>query len=246
MVRRLVLTSAAAVVIATGLAPILVLVARSLAAELQTGFAYSRVLFSSGRAWILATHSLALSSMTTLITLVVGVPLGILLGKSDLPFRRVLLIIFVVPLVIPPYVLAVCWSNALSQDGAVAHWLTPQLTSQFSVWLFGLAGCILVLATTFLPIVVLIIVAQLSSVRSSHEEAARLVSGWPGVLWHITLPLIAPGIALAAVLVFLLSLGEFGVPIFLRFDVFPVESLRNSRLSTISMPLLQRLCLWGL
>jgi len=30
--------------------------------------------------------------------------------------------------------------------------------------------------------------------------------------------------ALAAVLVFLLSLGEFGVPIFLRFDVFPVES----------------------
>lgn len=224
MLRRVVLTSAAGVVIVAGMAPILALTAQSVGAEFHTGFAYSRALLTSGRAWILAGHSLALSSMTTLIDLIVGVPLGILLGKSDLPLRRLLLIVFVIPLVIPPYVLAVCWSNVFSQDGALARWLSPEIASQFSARLFGLGGCILVLATTFLPIVVLIIVAQLSSVRSTHEDAARLVSGWPGVLWHITLPLIAPGIALAAVLVFLLSLGEFGVPVFLRFDVFPVES----------------------
>jgi len=224
MLRRLVLTSAATVVIAAGLAPMLALIIRSVAAEFQTDFAYFRELFSSGRAWMLAGQSLALSSMTTLITLVVGVPLGVLLGKSDLPLRRLLLVVFVIPLVIPPYVLAICWSNALSQDGAVARWLTPDIASQLSARLFGLGGCILVLATTFLPIVVLITVAQLSSVRSSHEEAARLVCEWPGVLWRVTLPLIAPGITLAAVLVFLLSLGEFGVPIFLRVDVFPVES----------------------
>ncbi len=224
MLRRVVLTSAATVVVAAGLAPILVLIVQSVVAEFHTGFAYFRALLSSGRAWILAGHSLALSSVTTLITLVVGVPLGVLLGKSDLPLRRLLLVVFVIPLVIPPYVLAVCWSNALSQDGAVARWLTPGIASQFSAWLFGLGGCILVLTTTFLPIVMLITVIQLSSVRSSYEEAAKLVCGWPGVLWHVTLPLIAPGIALAAVLVFLLSLGEFGVPIFLRVDVLPVES----------------------
>lgn len=224
MLRRLVLTSAATVVVVAGLAPILVLIVQSVVAEFHADFAYFRALLSSGRAWILAGHSLALSSITTLISLVVGVPLGVLLGKSDLPLRRLLLVVFVVPLVIPPYVLAVCWSNALSQDGAVARWLTPDIASQLSAQLFGLGGCILVLATTFLPIVVLITVAQLSSVRSSYEDAARLVCGWPGVLWHVTLRLIAPGIALAAVLVFLLSLGEFGVPIFLRVDVFPVES----------------------
>lgn len=224
MARRFVLTAAAAVVVAAGLAPVLVLIGHSFAAEFHSSFTYSRSLLLSGRAWILAEHSLALSSTTTSATLILGVPLGILLGKSDLPFRRLFLIILVIPLVIPPYVLGVCWSSALSQDGPVARWVGPPIASLLSRWLFGLPGCILVLTTTFLPIVVLIIASQLSSVRSTHEEAARLVSGWPGVLWHITLPLIAPGTALASVLVFLLSFGEFGVPIFLRFDVFPVES----------------------
>ncbi len=224
MARRLVLAAAAAAVIAAGLAPVLVLMGRSFAAEFHSSFAYSRSVLLSGRAWFLAEHSLALSSITTLATLIFGVPLGILLGKSDLPLRRLVLILLVIPLVIPPYVLGVCWSNALSQDGPVAHWVGPQTASLLAGWLFGLPGCILVLTTTFLPIVVLITASQLSLVRSTHEEAARLVSGWSGVLWHITLPLIAPGIALATVLVFLLSFGEFGVPIFLRFDVFPVES----------------------
>jgi iron(III) transport system permease protein len=51
------------------------------------------------------------------------------------------------------------------------------------------------------------------------------MSRWPGVLWRITLPLIAPAILFAAVLVFLLTLGEAGVPTFLRYPVYPVEIL---------------------
>ena len=44
------------------------------------------------------------------------------------------------------------------------------------------------------------------------------------VLRKITLPLISSGIALAALIVFILTFGEFGVPSSLRFDVYPVES----------------------
>ena len=44
------------------------------------------------------------------------------------------------------------------------------------------------------------------------------------MLKEITIPLILPGVLLATMLVFLLTLGEFGVPSFLRYDVFPVES----------------------
>ncbi|MBI3645907.1 MAG: iron ABC transporter permease [Acidobacteriales bacterium] len=224
MSRRLVLTLAVSVVVVAGLVPVLVMVGQSLAAEFHTGFAYYRGLLASGRAWTLAGHSLALSSITTLLTVGIGTPLGILLGKSDLPLRRSLLLLFAIPMAIPPYVLAVSWFNILGRGGTLAHWLGPALASHSSDWLFGLGGCVLVLATTFLPIVVLITVAQLSSIGPSYEEAARLTSGWTSTLWHVTLPLIAPGISLAAVVVFLLSLGEFGVPIFLRFDVFPVES----------------------
>ena len=45
------------------------------------------------------------------------------------------------------------------------------------------------------------------------------------MLARITLPLVAPAIAFAAVLIFLLALGEIGVPMYLRFPVYPVETL---------------------
>jgi iron(III) transport system permease protein len=224
MSRRVALGAAVAAIALAGLLPILAMAVHSLTAEFDTGFAYYRGLFLSGRAWSLAGHSLALSSITTLLSVIVGVPLGIVLGKSDLPLRRLLLLTFTVPLVIPPYVLAVCWFDILGRGGVAGRWLSTAFAARSSEWLFGLGGCVLVLATTLLPIVVLLTVTQLGSVEASHEEAARLASSWPRVLWHITLPLIAPGVSLAAVLVFLLSLGEFGVPSFLRFEVFPVES----------------------
>src|SRR5207253_3669241 len=56
------------------------------------------------------------------------------------------------------------------------------------------------------------------------EEAARIVSGWPGVLRRVTLPLSAPGIVFSLVLVFLLAMGELSVPSFLRYPVLPVLS----------------------
>ena len=41
---------------------------------------------------------------------------------------------------------------------------------------------------------------------------------------QITIPIIMPGVLLASILVFLLTSGELGVPIFLRYNVFSVES----------------------
>jgi iron(III) transport system permease protein len=68
-------------------------------------------------------------------------------------------------------------------------------------------------------------IAFLRTVNPYLENAARLVSGWSNILFRITLPLMAPAIAFAAVLIFLLSLGEIGVPMYLRYPVYPVETL---------------------
>jgi iron(III) transport system permease protein len=64
----------------------------------------------------------------------------------------------------------------------------------------------------------------MKNISPELEEAGRLVANRRGVIRGITLPLIMPGIALSATLVFLLTFGEFGVPSYLRYDVFPVES----------------------
>ncbi|MCP4708872.1 MAG: iron ABC transporter permease [Planctomycetes bacterium] len=64
----------------------------------------------------------------------------------------------------------------------------------------------------------------LKTINPRLEEAGKTVSGWPGVLKGITIPLVLPGVTLASLLVFLMTLTEFGVPNFLRYNVYPVET----------------------
>jgi iron(III) transport system permease protein len=103
--------------------------------------------------------------------------------------------------------------------------LLPAISQQLSSAFFGLPGCIGVLFTAFVPIVIILTIAYLGAVNPRLEAAGRLVSSLPGVLRRITLPLIAPAILFAAVLAFLLTLGEVGVPSYLRYPVYPVETL---------------------
>ena len=169
-------------------------------------------------------HSLALSSLVTVLTVALGLPLGILLGKTDLPFRRFFSVLFVIPLLIPPYIMAVSWFDLMGQDGLLTHLLGASVSTATAHFLFGLPGCVFVLFSIFLPIPMLLTMVFLRTINPRLEEAGRLVSGWRGVTKGITIPLILPGVLLSAMLVFLLSFGEFSVPNFLRYDVFPVES----------------------
>lgn len=91
--------------------------------------------------------------------------------------------------------------------------------------LFGLPGCVVTLATVFLPLIMLLTAMLLRTVNPRMEEAARLYAPWSKVLFRITLPTILPGILFGTLLVFLLALGELTVPMFLRYDVYPVETL---------------------
>ena len=225
MSKRLTLLGAVFVLFLAGLVPLLAMVGKSLWAEGNIGLrAYGKLLHTR-REWVLILHSLTLSTATPFLTTLVGVPLGILFGKTDLIFRRGFTLLFSLPLLIPPYITAVAWFLLLGRDGVVSHLFGYGVGETASVWLFSGVGCVGVLFTSFLPISLLLTLVFLKTVDPRLEEAARLSAGWPRVLRKITLPLILPGILLAATLVFLLALGEFGVPSYLRYPVFPVECL---------------------
>ncbi len=224
MVRRIILTAAATLLLVIGLLPLLSILAKSVVADGRLDLTYYQEFLSATRQWTLMGNSLALAFLVSSLTTLFGVPLGILLGKTDLPFRRFLTILFIIPLLIPPYIMAVSWFDLLGREGLLAGLLGSQITKVTSTYLFGLPGCVTILFTIYLPIPMLLTMAFLRTINPRLEEAARLVSTWPGVIRGITLPLILPGIVLSAMLVFILSLGEFSVPAFLRYDVFPVES----------------------
>jgi iron(III) transport system permease protein len=169
-------------------------------------------------------HSLALAFSVMLLTVGTGVPLGIILSRTNLPFRRLFTILFVTPLLIPPYIIAVAWSDLLGRGGLLSGIISSSVIESAENMLFGLPGCTLVLSSVFLPIPMLFTMVFARAVNPRLEEEGLLFCSRGCVLRRITLPLIIPGITMAAVLVFLLSFGEFSVPNFLRYSVFPVES----------------------
>ncbi len=222
--RSVILAAAALALAVAGLVPVLGLLISNLLSSGRPGYLYLERFLTSTQPWVLIGRSVAVAGITTLIALLVGIPLGILLGRSALPLRRCLTFLFTIPLVIPPYILAVLWFYLLGHQGLAGRLFGPRVAERTSGWLFGLPGCVLVLSTVMLPVVMLLVIVLLKTVNPRLEEAGRTDAGWPRVLRGITLPLIFPGVLLAAMLVFLLSFGEFGVPMFLRFDVFPVEA----------------------
>lgn len=224
MQRRAFLTAVAVLLFIIGLLPVLSMLAKSMMAGGRFNLQAYSGLLSSGRQWTLIGHSLLLSFLVMLFSTALGAPLGILFAKTDLPLRRFFVFLFVIPLLIPPYISAVSWFDLFSREGLLAPLTGAAFARTSARLLFGLPGCVAVLFSAFLPIPMLLTMVFLRTINPGLEEAGRLVSGWRGVLKGITLPLIMPGILLSALLVFLLSFGEFGVPNFLRYDVFPMES----------------------
>ena len=203
----------------------MVMLIKSLYIDGKLSLEYYYSLFSSRHAWSLFFNSLKLSTLTTLFALIVGIPLGILCGKTDLPGRKFFVILFAIPLLIPPYIMAVAWFNIFGRAGFLSQIVPSAVVAYTSLWLFGLPGCVLVLSSIFMPIVMILTITYLKSINPHLEEAARLAARWPYIIARIVLPLILPGIFLSAVLVFILSLGELTVPMYLRYDVFPVQTL---------------------
>ena len=227
-VKRTTLVAAALIFAVVGLLPLCLMIGSSFWVEGGLSVRNYAEVLGNSRFWALFRNSLSLATLTTVVAGLAGVPLGVLLAKTDLPLSRTLAVIFSLPLLFPPYILAVGWFEILGRGGILSRWIglaTGEATSQ---WLFGLPGAVLVLASALLPIVLLLTITYLRGMNPRLEEAGRLSCSWPAVIRQITIPLITPGILLSLVLVFLLSMGEFGAPAFLRLSVFPVASFTQA------------------
>jgi len=154
-------------------------------------------------------NSLALSFAVATMTTIIGTMLGVLFSKTNFRYSKVYLILFIIPLLLPSFIIALGWVDVVGVK---------------SSWLFGFFGTLLVLFSVYLPIPILLSIFFLKQINSHFEEAARLMTGEFGVLKGIVLPLIKPALMLSFLLVFILSFGEIGVANVLRYEVFSLES----------------------
>ena len=159
--------------------------------------------------------ALLLSMQTATIAmglcLVLGVPLAWLLARVSFPGRRVVRALVTVPLVLPPVVGGVALLLVFGRRGILGGWLDET----FGITLpFTTAGVVLAEAFVAMPFLVIAVEGALRGADTRYEEAAATLgaSRWT-TFTHVTLPLVAPGIAAGAVLCWARALGEFGATI---------------------------------
>ncbi len=169
---------------------------------------------ASARVWSLLGTTVLRSTAVTVLAVVAGSVLALLLAATDLPGRRPILLLHAFPMFLPPFLLALGWYHLLGRQGLAGGESTARL-------LFGEAGVALVYTVAFTPIATALVALGISGIEPSLCEAARVVARPRRVAVRIMIPAVWPSLALAALLIFTLSLSELGVPMFLRVEAYP-------------------------
>ncbi|BFU45220.1 ABC transporter permease [Krasilnikovia sp. MM14-A1004] len=155
--------------------------------------------------------SLQTATVATVLCLALGVPLAWLLARVDFPGRRVVRALVTVPLVLPPVVGGVALLLVFGRRGL----LGAPLDAAFGITLpFTTVGVVVAEAFVAMPFLVIAVEGALRGADTRFEEAAATLGAGRWITFtHVTLPLIAPGIAAGAVLCWARALGEFGATI---------------------------------
>ncbi len=155
--------------------------------------------------------SLTTTLISTVLCLVLGVPLAWLLARADFRGRSVVRALVVLPLVLPPVVGGVALLLAFGRNGVLGHWLDVAFGIRLP---FTTAAVVLAQTFVALPFLVISVEGALRSSDERYDEAAATLGASRWLTFRrVTLPLAWPGIVTGAVLCWARALGEFGATI---------------------------------
>jgi iron(III) transport system permease protein len=162
-----------------------------------------------------------LAGSVTLASVLLAVPLAWLTACTDLPGRRLWLVLTALPLVLPSFVAAYLMASMLGPKGLLQQILEPLIGVQRLPAVYGFPGAFIVLTLMSYPYVLLTVHAALRRMDPSQVEAARSlgVSSW-GAFWRVTLPQLRPAIVAGSLLVILYVLRDFGAVTMMRYGTF--------------------------
>lgn len=156
---------------------------------------------------LLLTFKLAL--FTTVILIVIGVPIAYWLSNTKSRIKPVLETLVSMPLVLPPTVLGFYFLMVFSPNNAFGNWLDEWLDVKL---VFSFSGLVIASVIYSLPFMIHPIQSGLSGISRSITEASFVMgkSKWETLL-KVQLPQIKPALLTGIVLSFAHTVGEFGV-----------------------------------
>jgi iron(III) transport system permease protein len=181
----------------------------------HAGLGAFRFVFDDPDFWQATGNSFLISTGMTVIAVPLGAILAFLMARTDLPGRRFLEPWLLVPVFVSPMVLSFGYVVAAGPVGFYSVW-ARQLLGDAPWNVYSLTSITIIAGLTHVPHVYLYASAALRSLGSDIEEAARMSGAGPlQVAMHVSLPMIAPALAYAGVLVFFLGFEIFALALVL-------------------------------
>ena len=161
--------------------------------------------------------------LSTLLTLLVGLPSAYLFARFDFPGKSLLRTLIAVPFMLPTVVVAASFNAILGQRGLLYTITNSQLPITPSPFTLILLAHVFYNTT----IIIRIVGTTLSSLDPKLEQTARSLGANTFQVWkNITVPLLRPSLFAASLLVFLFDCTSFGVILILggsQFSTLEVE-----------------------
>jgi putative spermidine/putrescine transport system permease protein len=144
--------------------------------------------------------TLIVSLAVVVISVLVGVPASYALARREFPGKRLVMLVFLLPVMVPPIAYGIPLATAMYKFNTITH--VQIANSMFGVILANLVPAI--------PFVVLTMTPFIEQIDPKVEAAARMCgANTRRIFTRILLPLLVPGVLAASILVLVRTVGMF-------------------------------------
>lgn len=168
---------------------------------------YYRDVFRQSENMRILTNTIGLGLFVGIISTVIGFLFAYADAFIRLSGKKIFNILAILPIISPPFALAMSFIMLFGQRGFVTHSLMGIQDAN----VYGFFGLAIVQILTFFPVAYLVLAGLMRQIDPAYEEAARnLGASRFGTFKTVLLPLLMPGVANSFLLVFIQSVADFG------------------------------------
>lgn len=156
-------------------------------------------------------NSLLLGLAVTGLSTVIAAPLAYVFSRTTFAKYKWFDVVFMIPFMTPPYIAAMGWTQFMDKNGFLQQIIPAAANS--SEFLYSFFGLSLIMSLHVFPFMLTMLKNALANIPSSLEEAAAVCGGGFGYrIRRVLSPLVLGNYAIAAILVFIKTIGEYGTP----------------------------------
>lgn len=163
--------------------------------------------------WEPMLHSVMIGFFVTIISIPLGSVLAWLMVRSDIPCKKLLSMLIIIPYMIPSWCKALSWLAVFRNSTSGSLGLLTGLGLAVPDWLaYGPVAIICVMSMHYYAFAYIMVSGSLRSINSELEEMGEIQGANKlQILKSITLPLVLPSVLSAAIMTISKSIGSYGV-----------------------------------